>query len=163
MEEWKDIKGYEGLYQVSTMGRVRSFHEYGGIKQRILRLKKCKSGYVSVALAKHGTYSYVFIHRLVAQTFIPNPENCPVVNHKDENKTNNRVDNLEWCSSKYNNNYGTRNQRAIESKNKSVLCVETGRVFDSLKSAREFTHATGIHKVAKGRQRTSGGYHWRYV
>ena len=163
MEEWKDIKGYEGLYQVSTMGRVRSFHNYGGVKERILRLKKGKSGYLSVALSKNGTYEYVFIHRLVAQAFVPNPDGKPVVNHKNEIKTDNRVENIEWCTVLYNNNYGTRNQRAVESKKKKVMCIETGAVFDSIKSAEALTRITGIHKAAKGKQKTSGGYHWRYV
>lgn len=163
MEEWKDIKGYEGLYQVSTLGRIRSFHEYGGVKERILHLKICKNGYVSVALAKDGKYTYPLIHRLVAQAFVPNPDNKPVVNHKDENKANNHADNLEWCSTEYNNTYGTRNQRAIESKKKKVLCVETGVIFDSQKTAQALTRLNGINRVVRGKQKTSGGYHWRYA
>lgn len=163
MEVWKDIKGFEGLYQVSTMGRVRSFHKYGGVEQRILRIKKSKCGYMTVILSKNGKGKTLLVHRLVAQAFISNPKSERFVNHKDEDKTNNQVDNLEWCSAEHNNTYGTRNQRAIESKKKRVLCVETGRIFESLKSATEITRATGIHKVAKGKQLTSGGYHWRYV
>ena len=163
MEEWKDIEGYEGLYQVSTLGRVRSLYGHGGVSVRILKPYIRKTGYLDVGLFKNGAYSYKLIHRLVAQAFVPNPENKPVVNHKDEDKTNNQVENLEWCTAEYNNNYGTRNQRAIKSKMKKVMCIETGVVFDSIKLAREITHIHSIHRAAKGKQKTAGGYHWRYA
>jgi len=118
-EIWKDIKGYEGLYQVSNLGnvkvldrKIKSNYNYFIRKGRILKL--CigkKDGYVYVCLTKNNKGKTVKVHRLVAQAFIPNPNNLPQINHKDEDKTNNNVDNLEWCTSLYNNNYGTRNTK----------------------------------------------------
>lgn len=189
MEEWKDIVGYEGLYQVSTLGRVKSFHK--GNTPRLLKPHRCSNEYLMVQLSKDGLVTHMLIHRLVAQAFIDNPCNYPQVNHKDEDVTNNRVDNLEWCTAKYNSNYGTHNQRLSESKKgwhpseeviegmrqrmierhkntphpmrKKVLCVETGQIFESIKSAQEFVHLTGVYNVVQGKRKTAGGYHWRYV
>ena len=98
-EEWRDIEGYEGLYQVSNLGRVKSLN-YRGCKGNISILKPrlTKKGYETINLCKDGKVKNVRIHRLVAQSFISNPNNLPVVNHKDENKLNNNVDNLEWCT-----------------------------------------------------------------
>lgn len=169
METWKDIEGYEGLYQVSTLGRVKSFHGRGGVSVRILHSQKRSHGYLGVTLAKDKVQTHYMIHRLVAEAFIDNPYNYPQVNHKDEDKTNNRVDNLEWCTAKYNSNYGIGAQRAAESRKKlpqlkrKVLCVETGEVFDSLTSVKEFTHVNGVWRALNGRNKTCGGYHWRYV
>lgn len=121
MEEWRDIPGYEGIYQVSNLGRVRSLdrkvhHWKGGfslIKGRILTPNKQNTkGYYRVKLDN----KYRAVHRLVAMAFIPNPDNLPQVNHKDENKLNNNVNNLEWCDNKYNTNYGTSIQRQIDTK-----------------------------------------------
>lgn len=115
MEEiWKDIKGYEGLYQISSHGRVKSFLRYKKILKPILKT----DGYLCVNLCK--PLKKFSIHRLVAEAFIPNPDNLPQVNHKDEDKTNNHVVNLEWCTQLYNINYGSRNKRAIESLSKKV-------------------------------------------
>lgn len=107
MEIWKHITGYEGLYQVSNMGRIKSL-KYG--KEKILKLGKNKKGYLNVLLHKDMRKSYR-VNRLVAQAFLDNPNNLPEVNHKDEDKTNNRVENLEWCNHKYNSNYGSRINR----------------------------------------------------
>ena len=108
-EIWKNIAGYEGLYEVSSFGRVRSLR-FG--KTKILKPGKNKKGYLRVSLCKNGKQKTFFVHRLVAQAFLENPQNLPQINHKDENKQNNRLENLEWCSCDYNNNYGTRNERA---------------------------------------------------
>ena len=106
MEEiWADIEGYEGLYQISNLGRVWS------IRKEIYMKGGLVSDYYGVSLTKDGHYDTFSIHRLVAKAFIPNPLNLPQVNHKDEDKFNNRVDNLEWCDAKYNSNYGLRNSK----------------------------------------------------
>ena len=113
MEEWKSIPGYECLYEVSNLGRVRSLDRYVKGKSESYRLHKGKvlspgkdkDGYLQVCLCCNGKYKIISVHRLVAQAFIPNPDNLPMINHKDEVKTNNSVDNLEWCTVKYNSNY----------------------------------------------------------
>ena len=104
MEEiWKDIEGYEGLYQISNLGRVKSFPRKGTQtkKEKILKEKRDKKGYCFVSLNNVGAKPYK-IHRLVAQAFIPNLENKPQINHIDGDKTNNRIDNLEWCNNSEN-------------------------------------------------------------
>ena len=122
MEEiWKDVKGFEGFYQVSNLGRVRSLDRISvsenrsaqKIKGTIKKVKVGKNGYYMVMFYKDSKYKCAYVHRLVAQAFIPNPDNLPQVNHKDEIRTNNCVDNLEWCDSKYNNNYGTKIDRLM--------------------------------------------------
>lgn len=114
MEEWRDIKGYEGLYQISNLGRVKSLRDnHGNYREKILNPSNRK-GYLIVSLCRKGRKREFKVHRLVALHFIDNPNNYSQVNHKDENKENNRVDNLEWCTPKYNSNYGTRTQRASE-------------------------------------------------
>ena len=107
MEEWRAVPGYEGLYEVSNMGNVRNVR-----RNTLLRLPKTNNGYIRISLCKNGIKTGLTVHRLVAETFIPNPDNLPEVNHKDEDKTNNRVENLEWCDHKYNMNYGSRNIRS---------------------------------------------------
>ena len=111
MEEWRDIEGYEGLYQVSNKGRVRNINKN---PYRMMKPHHNQRGYCQVALSSGGTYILVAVHRLVAQAFIPNPNCLPQVNHKDEVKDNNSVDNLEWCNNKYNCGYGTRGKRIGE-------------------------------------------------
>ena len=111
MEEiWKDIPNYEGLYQISNLGRVKSFPRKGTHtkKERILKFAKSNKNYLIAMLTKHNKRKAKSVHRLVAEAFIPNPNNFPQVNHKDENRHNNCVDNLEWCTNHYNCNYGNR-------------------------------------------------------
>ena len=172
MEEiWKDIKGYEGLYQVSNMGNVRSlnYHQTGQIQ--ILRPWATTGGYLRVNLRKDGKGKNQAVHRLVAQAFIPNPNGFTEINHKDEDKTNNRMENLEWCDRIYNLNYGTRSERSAHARrnhprrSKQVLCVETGAVYPS---GREAERKTGlfngsISKACLGKHKTAGGFHWEYV
>lgn len=135
MEVWKDIKGYEGLYQISNYGRVKSMarikkHSYNGIahlKEKILK-PICINGYQRVSLSKDSKMTHKFIHSLVADAFVKNPHNYPEINHKDENKANNIYHNLEWCTHSYNINYGTRNERVSkkekETKRKLKLIME---------------------------------------
>ena len=118
-EEWRPIEGYEGLYEVSNTGRVRSLDRYVKGKGESYRLQKGKMlspiknkyGYLQVNLCCNGKNKMFLVHRLSAQAFIPNPDNLPEINHKDENPGNNSVDNLEWCDRSYNNNYGTRKDK----------------------------------------------------
>ena len=106
MEHWKDIEGYEGLYQVSDLGRVKALNYNKTGMERVLSAGKDTGGYMYVILHKNGKGKMCSVHRLVAQAFIPNPNGLPEINHKDECKTNNIVSNLEWCTAKYNMNYG---------------------------------------------------------
>ena len=125
-EIWKDIQGYEEMYQVSSHGRVRSLDrivERKGrgtlfIKGRILTQSDDTHGYMKVNLTKHDKKRTFKVHRLVAIHFLDNPNNLPCVNHKDENKLNNNVDNLEWCTKAYNNSYGTKAKRQSETRKK---------------------------------------------
>lgn len=105
-EVWKPVVGYESRYLVSNMGRVFSL-----IKDKMLSMSKLNTGYLVVTLYDGSTKKNTYIHRIVAQAFLDNPNNLPEVNHKDEDKSNNMVDNLEWCTSKYNSNFGTRTTR----------------------------------------------------
>lgn len=126
MEIWKDIKGYENLYQISNIGRVKSLNKIvtckNGkkfkVKGKILKLTNHKRGYKTIMLHKDGKVKLWLVHRLVGLTFIPNPNNYPQINHKDENKINNCVENLEWCTNSYNAHYGTRIYRCNCLRNK---------------------------------------------
>ena len=186
MEEiWKDIEGYEGLYQVSNLGRVRSLdriaeRERDGysynipIKGRILKPRPLKKGYLHVSLS-HGNRQFCNkqVHRLVAETFIPNPHNLPQVNHIDENKVNNRVDNLEWCDNKQNSDHGTRNKRISKANSMAVIQMDLQgndlRRFESIHDAA--IAIGGLHQVSaisfvcRGvrNRTTAGGYRWRYA
>lgn len=130
-------------------------------------LKPCYSkwGYAYVDLCCSGRKLRRFIHRIVAKAFIPNPNGLPQVNHKDEDKTNNSVDNLEWCTASYNNGYGSLPYKTAKRCGKPVLCVETGV---SYVSAGEAARCTGccresILHVCNGKFRTTHGYHWKFV
>ena len=122
-EEWRPIEGYEGLYEVSNTGRVRSVDRYDSRncfrKGKVLSIFKDRYGYLSVVLSCNGKSKTINVHRIVAQAFIPNFDNLPMVNHRDEDKTNNNVENLEWCTAKYNNTYGTRQDRVRNSRIKN--------------------------------------------
>ena len=144
MEQWKDIQGYENLYQISNTGRVKSlprYDDYGRFyPEKILKPEKLRKGYLRVKLgSRKDSFEKIMVHRLVAMAFIPNPDNLPQINHKNEDKSDNRVENLEWCDNSYNHNYGTRNTRATQHRKiKVAQCKEDGniiRVFDSIKDA----------------------------
>ena len=155
-----DIKGYEGIYAITTCGKVWSYRS-----KRFLKTHKTSKGYERVELYKNNKCKRFTIHKLVAMAYIPNPDNLPQINHKDENKQNNYVNNLEWCTNKYNSNYGTRNERMSKSKMKKVLCIELNRIFDSeLQAEREL--GIGVARISEccsGKNKTAGGYHWKYA
>lgn len=171
-EVWKNIKGYEGLYQVSNLGRVKSLVFRNNVcclnKEKILSLNKQKKGYISVILCKNGKPKMFYVHRLVADAFIPNPNNLPQVNHKDENKENNCEDNLEFCTRKYNINYGTCREKIKKSCSKKIeQCDENGRVIKVWSSAKEASKHFGISnstisQCAKGLHKHAGGFKWKY-
>ena len=160
MEEiWKEIDGYENLYMVSSYGVVKSLGNDKGKKEKILKQQKDKIGYLFVTLCNNGFRKIYKIHRLVAETFIPNPDNLPQVNHKDENKHNNFVyinedrtvnlekSNLEWCTAKYNMNYGSRNER-ISEKHKRIKHTEETK--------------EKISNALKGEKNPNYGKRWSY-
>lgn len=155
----KDIKGYEGKYAITSCGKVWSYRS-----KKFLKSCKDRSGYLAVTLCKDGTRKNYNIHRLVADAYLPNPNNLPQVNHKDENKTHNYINNLEWCDSTYNVNYGTRNKRVSRARSKTVICVETNIVYYSPVEVEQTLGigASSIRKCCRGKLHTAGGYHWRY-
>ena len=168
-EEWKDIEGYEGLYMVSSEGRVKRLQSKGCKQERILKPINNGYGYLRVTLFKDGKHITHRIHRLVANTFIPNPENKPEVNHIDEDKENNCVDNLEWCTRKYNCNHGTRTERSAKTQSKPVLAISKDKksylYFNSAKDAerlRGFNHSS-IASCCRDKRKTHKGYTWQYV
>ena len=155
-EEWKDITHFDG-FQVSNDGRVRNKHG------RILKGSVNNNGYQMVHLRTKDKNKLCTVHRLVAEAFISNPDNLPQINHKDENKANNSVENLEWCTGKYNVNYGTRNERAGKIRGYMVYCVELNKTFNSMVEAEKETGAKQIAKACRGIYSHSGGYHWKFV
>ena len=164
-ELWRDIVNYEGLYQVSSLGRVKSL-KFG--KERILRLIDGGKGYLIVNLHKDGKAKNHYVHRLIAEAFIPNPDNLPEINHIDEDKTNNCVKNLEWCDRIYNNNYGTRNIKVSKSRSKPVLQLtldgQLVREWPSTIEAEQqggFQHSL-ISSCCSGKRNTHSGYVWKY-
>ena len=151
-EIWKDIEGYEGLYQVSNLGRVKSLTKMVGrgkrykVCERIVSLQKAPNGYMRLHLDKDGERKYFSVHRLVAQAFVENPNNLPHVNHKNETKTDNAVSNLEWCTPKYNSNYGTRNTRISKSK--------IGHIVSDVTRAKLREANLGTNSPSFGKKRT---------
>lgn len=183
MEIWRDIDGFEGRYQISSEGRIKSVDVYTidtiGRRQlhrgKFLKVRYDKDGYKKVSLYDGKTYS---IHRLVAQTFIPNPNDYPIINHKDENKQNNCVENLEWCTYKYNVNYGTAIDRRkantdyVEKSKKQYKRIVQNTLNDvyikewsSIKEAADCLNLDNgsICKCLKGKVKTCGGYKWEYA
>ena len=165
-EKWKDVKDYEGHYQVSDKGRVKSLKQG---KERILKPERNKFGYLDIGLRKNGEHKKFKVHRLVAIAFIPNPDNLPQINHKDENKENNKVENLEWCDVKYNNIYGTRIQRINEKISKPVLqYTKSGEFVRKWKSTQDGQRNLGyagssISRCCRGKLKSAYGFVWKYI
>ena len=179
VEIWKDIKGYENLYQVSNLGNIKrlkrcdrksnnyfSFEDYKDEKK--LKPIPHKNKYLFVCLSKDGKKKVYSIHRLVAETFIPNDNNYKCINHKDENRQNNNINNLEWCDYKYNSNYGARN---IKISNKLKVPIIQYDVYENLikvwKSAVDAGRELGIasshiSSCCCGNRLTAGGFIWKH-
>ncbi|WPF70094.1 HNH endonuclease [Bacillus phage BC-VP] len=184
MEAWKPVKGFEGLYMVSREGRVKGVDRVINhvrsktgtcvYKGKMLRPKKRTDGYREVVLQKEGKRLYKMVHILVAEAFVPNddPVNKTKVNHKDEDKSNNIAMNLEWCTTAYNNTYGTRIQRVAEKNRTGSMCkpvvatnIKTGEetVYPSLKATDlHGFQSPNVHKCCKGINKTHKGFYWKY-
>ena len=177
MEIWKDVPEYEGRYQISNMGRIKSLDRYarvgGGsvrfVQGGIIKPIRCKNGYLEAPFSKNGIREVFLLHRLVAQLFIPNPNGLPQINHKDENLSNNSYENLEWCTAKYNANYGTRNRRYAEKVMKPVNQYDLKGKFikkwiGAIVAELELgIHGESIARCCMGKQRAAKGYTWKYV
>ena len=199
MEIFRDIEGYEGLYQVSNYGNVKSLNYRHTGENRIMKPTTDKGGYLCINLHKNGSFKNYKVHRLVASAFIPNSDNLPQVNHKDECKTNNTIvlnsdgslnqeeTNLEWCTHKYNQNYGTRNKRMAETLkdilvNRPDISVHVDmltkqgefiRTFPSAHEAERWLRVNGFPKASQGniiqccrgnkRYSHAYGFKWRYA
>ena len=175
-EKWRPVVGYEGFYEVSSLGRVRSLDrivEYSNGARHLhqgqfLSPTKDKCGYLVVHLYKDGKRTDKKVHRLVAQAFIPNPRNLPEVNHKNEVKNDNRVENLEWISHLDNNNYGTKNERAAKRLSKTVSQIDptTLEIIKEWPSTAECGRngfdSGLVSKCCRRKYKTSYGYIWRY-
>ena len=151
----KDIPGYEGIYGITSCGKIWSY------KNKMFLKPADKDGYLRVNLYKDGKMKSCFVHRLVAEAYIPNPENLPQINHRDENKTNNCLQNLEWCDAKYNINYGTRNDKTKKPILQYTLDGEFIREWSSATDVGREVNST-ICNCLKGRYKTAYGYIWKY-
>lgn len=168
-EIWKDIKGFEGKYQVSNCGRVKGldFGHHG--YERVMSDFECIGGYLYIRLFKDGKGKRYRVHRLVAEAFIPNPDNLPQVNHRDECKTNNIVTNLEWCDAGYNSRYGTRTERMAKAQSKPVSqYTKDGVLVGSYQSTREAERMTGCDRshiigCCCGKAKSAYGFIWKYI
>lgn len=166
-EEWRDVVGYEGKYIISNYGNLARVHKY--TPTSLKEPSTDEDGYLRAKLHDKNSTKYIGIHKLVAQAFIPNPENKPQVNHINGDKTDNRVNNLEWVTASENNyhKFKVLDPKSYHKRRKAVKCEELDRVFESVSAASEELniHRCDIRNVANGRSHhiTAGGFHWKYV
>ena len=178
-EIWKEVKDYEDYYEISNYGRLRSKdrlimgrYDLRFAKGKVIKPTKCTNGYMEYQLHKDGRVKSFLAHRLVAKHFIENPYNLPEVNHLDENIENNNIDNLQWCTSKENANYGSRNKKCRECNRKYFKAVVQKdlqgnfiKKYESMGQASKEINGdiSAIIRVCKGKQKTCYGYKWEYV
>lgn len=168
MEEWKEIEGYPN-YMVSSLGRVKSLNYRRTGKDKILNGRKNKDGYLQLNLCKDGKIKMFSAHRLVAQSFLDNPDNLCEINHIDEDKTNNKVENLEWCNRKQNCNHRSRNERIAKSHSKPILQFnKEGDFIRKWESTTQVKRELGfnqgnISSCCKGKLKLTRGYKWGYA
>lgn len=166
MEIWKDIEGYEGLYKISNFGRIKSLPRNTTIKKEKILKQLKRNGYLYVKLCNNGDIKSFSVHRLVALSFLKNPNNFDYVNHKDENKYNNKVENLEWCSQKYNINYGSRNIRVAKKLSTPICQYDLEGNFikkwDSIQEAIREYNNYHISSCLKYKRKTACGFIWKY-
>lgn len=163
-ETWKSIKGYEGLYEISNIGRVK------GLKNGIIRRVVKGREYDTIMLFKNGKGKLFYIHRLVAENYIKNPNKLECVNHKDENKRNNNVDNLEWCTKLYNCNYGKRNEKMSKSKSKYKIVQKNkeGKIIKIWQDIWDLEHNSqykkqNVRRCCQNKYKYAYGYKWEYI
>lgn len=170
MEVWKDIAGYEGLYQVSNLGRIKSLERpknFGRVyKEKIMRPGTNATGYLYVVLYKDGHHKTHRLHRLILKTFNPVDDMEHLdVNHIDEDKQNCKLDNLCWATRAQNLNWGRHNERVSKTQSKLIYCVELDKTFQGIRPAAKEIGEFPQHicRALKQPTRTAGGYHWQYV
>lgn len=174
MEEiWKDAKGYEELYQVSNLGRIKSFSRKGKTEYILKPYLNKKNKYLYIHLSKKGITKLIRMHKLVAEAFIPNPLNKPYINHKDGNKQNNNINNLEWVTQKENIIHArdilkvdySKNIKIAHIKNQRKVIRSDGKIYNSIKEAKEDMKNDNAHivEVCQGKLKTTCGYGWRYL
>lgn len=177
-EIWRPVAGLEGIYEVSNKGRVRSLDrveiQKNGIarkrKGRIIKTSIKQNGYAHFRLSHNGEATDVSVHRVVAAAFIPNPHNHPCINHKDGNRANNFVENIEWCTYKYNNEYMNRINRAVEARgcrkigkySKDGVLLDVYRSTNMAASVNRLSRGN-LYSALHGKQKTCGGYKWKYM
>lgn len=167
-EKWQEINIQGELYEVSDQGRARTrYHGRSGYldEYRYINLLDNGKGYLRFNIRRQNRQTTVYIHRLVAEAFIPNPSGYTEINHIDEDKTNNRADNLEWCDHIYNCRYGSRSERVGAKHMRSVRCIDIDQIYPSLKEAAETfgVRVTALSNCLKGRSQTCAGHRWEYV
>lgn len=157
-EEWKDILGYENLYFVSNLGNIKS-------SKKIISQQDNGKGYLVVHLSKNGKPRWLLVHRLVAKAFLDNPLNKPCVNHKDGNRSNNNVDNLEWVTYSENNLHSYHSNGRKSALSKAIYCEETGIIYDNAYDAARKTgiSQSSINRCVNGIHKKAKGTHWRLI
>ena len=158
----KDIKNFEGKYAITEDGQVYNYR-----LKRFMKLETCANGYQRIELSNNGKAERFFVHRLVAEAYLDNPNNYPIVNHKDYNPANNCVDNLEWCSYSYNNTYNDRAKKVAAMKSQKVkqmtMSGELIKVWDSAAEASRELGISSVYRAANGTRKSAGGFKWEYV